>query len=108
MSYGATLEILADPTRRAIVDRLRKGPAAVSEIAERLPVSRPAVSKHLKLMLRAGVVRMETNGTRHLYELDLRKIDEVRRYLDGFWASALARFKDTAEKRKERGDGRDG
>lgn len=109
MSYGATLEILADPTRRAIVDRLREGPAAVGEIAERLPVSRPAVSKHLRLMLRAGVVRMETNGTRHLYELDLRKIDEVRRYLDGFWGSALARFKEKAEKgnrRKEQGDGR--
>jgi DNA-binding transcriptional ArsR family regulator len=98
MSYGTTLEILADPTRRAIVDKLRLGPATVQAIADTLPVSRPAVSKHLKLMLRAGVVRMETDGTRHFYEIDLKKIDEVRRYLDGFWDDALARFKKAAEK----------
>ena len=98
MSYGTTLEILADPTRRAIVDKLRRGPATVQTIADTLPVSRPAVSKHLKLMLDAGVVRMETDGTRHFYEIDLKKIDEVRRYLDSFWDTALARFKRTAEK----------
>lgn len=100
MSYQATLEVLADPTRQAILDRLRDGPTTVGEIAERLPVTRPAVSKHLKLMLRAGVVRMEINGTRHLYSLDLEKIDEVRRYLDGFWETQLQRFKKEAEKRK--------
>ena len=98
MSYGTTLEILADPTRRAIVDKLRRGPATVQAIADTLPVSRPAVSKHLKLMLDAGVVRMETDGTRHFYEIDLKKIDEVRRYLDRFWDDALARFKQRAEK----------
>jgi len=100
MSYGTTLEILADPTRRAIVDHLRRGPAPVSAIAARLPVSRPAVSKHLKLMLEAGVVRMETNGTRHFYEIDLKKIDEVRRYLDSFWDAALQSFKKKAEEGK--------
>lgn len=99
MSYGATLEVLADPTRREIVDRLRRGPAPVGDIARRLPVSRPAVSKHLKLMLRAGVVRMEVDGTRHLYSLDLDKIDEVRHYLDRLWGSQLQRFKEAAEKR---------
>src|SRR5882672_9437080 len=100
MSYATTLEILADPTRRAIVDHLRRGPAPVSQIAARLPVSRPAVSKHLKLMLEAGVVRMETNGTRHFYEIDLKKIEEVRRYLDSFWDKALDRFKKAAERGK--------
>jgi DNA-binding transcriptional ArsR family regulator len=92
-----TLEMLADPTRRTIVDRLRRGPATVQTIADGLPVSRPAVSKHLKLLLEAGVVRMEPDGTRHFYEIDLKKIDEVRRYLDGFWDNALARFKQKAE-----------
>ena len=102
MSYGTTLEILADPTRRTIVEVLRRGPATVQSIADGLPVSRPAVSKHLKLMLRAGVVRMETSGTRHFYEIDLNKIDEVRRYLDGFWDTALQRFKKKAEEGKRR------
>jgi DNA-binding transcriptional ArsR family regulator len=102
MSYGATLEILADPTRRTIVERLRRGPATVQAIADHLPVSRPAVSKHLKLMLEAGVVRMETNGTRHFYEIDLKKIEEVRRYLDSFWDTALQRFKEKAEEGRRR------
>ena len=102
MSYGATLEILADPTRRTIVDKLRHGPATVQTIADGLPVSRPAVSKHLKLMLQAGVVRMETDGTRHFYEIDLKKIEEVRRYLDSFWDTALASFKARAEKEDKR------
>jgi len=97
-----TLEILADPTRRTIVDKLRRGPATVQAIADGLPVSRPAVSKHLKLMLQAGVVRMETDGTRHFYEIDLKKIDEVRRYLDRFWESALDSFKKKAEEGKRR------
>jgi DNA-binding transcriptional ArsR family regulator len=99
MSYGATLEVLADPTRREIVDRLRMGPATVGDIAGGLPVSRPAVSKHLRLMLRAGVVHMEINGTRHLYSLDLAKIDELRRYLDRFWDAQLERFKKEAERK---------
>src|SRR5438309_10330812 len=102
MSYGMTLEILADPTRRTIVDKLRRGPATVQAIADGLPVSRPAVSKHLKLMLQAGVVRMETDGTRHFYEIDLKKIDEVRRYLDTFWDTELARFKERADKEGKR------
>jgi DNA-binding transcriptional ArsR family regulator len=102
MSYQSALEILADPTRRTIVERLRAGPAPVVDIATGLPVSRPAVSKHLRLMLDAGVVRMRTNGTRHLYELDLNTLDEVRRWLDGFWDDALRRFKTHAEQAEEK------
>lgn len=92
-----TLEILADPTRRTLVERLRSGPLPVGELAAGLSVSRPAVSKHLRLMREAGVVRMRQDGTRNFYELDLRALDEVRRYLDGFWDASLARFKKAAE-----------
>jgi DNA-binding transcriptional ArsR family regulator len=97
MSYQATLEILGDPTRQALVERLRTGPLPVGELAAGLPVSRPAVSKHLRLMKEAGVVRMTEEGTRNLYELDLRTIEELRRYLEGFWTTSLKRFKKTAE-----------
>jgi DNA-binding transcriptional ArsR family regulator len=104
MSYQATLEILADPTRRTLVERLRTGPLPVGKLAEGLPVSRPAVSKHLRLMREAGVVRMTEDGTRNIYELDLRTLDEVRRYLDGFWDASLARFKNAAESSTEGGN----
>jgi len=97
MGYQATLEILADPTRQALVERLRRGPLPVGKLAAGLPVSRPAVSKHLRLMKEAGVVRMSEDGTKNLYELELRTLDELRRYLDGFWDSSLARFKKSAE-----------
>lgn len=103
MSYQATLEILADPTRRVLVERLRSGPLPVGALAEGLPVSRPAVSKHLRLMKTAGVVRMTESGTRNFYELDLRTLDELRRYLDGFWDESLAGFKKAAESRTEEG-----
>lgn len=103
MSYQATLEILADPTRRTLVDRLREGPLSVGRLAEGLPISRPAVSKHLRLMREAGVVRMTEDGTRNYYELDLRTLDEVRRYLDGFWDASLASFKRAAEASNEGG-----
>ena len=110
MGYEAAFEILGDPTRRAIVERLRRGPAPVVDIATGLPVSRPAVSKHLKLMLDAGVVRMRPSGTRHLYELDLSALDEARRWLDAFWEASLQRFKETVErdKKKERKGRADG
>lgn len=97
MGYQATLQVLADPTRQTLVERLREGPLPVGELAAGLPVSRPAVSKHLRLMRDAGVVRMTEAGTRNLYELDLQTLDEVRRYLDRFWVASLKRFKETAE-----------
>src|SRR5680860_196674 len=96
MGYQATLEILADPTRRAIIDRLRSGPRPVGRLAADLLVSRPAISKHLRLMKEAGVVRMTADGTRNFYELDLRSLDEVRRYLDGFWDASLQSFEQAA------------
>jgi DNA-binding transcriptional ArsR family regulator len=97
MGYQAALQVLADPTRQALIERLRAGPLPVGKLAAGLPVSRPAVSKHLRLMKDAGVVRMTEEGTRNLYQLDLRTLDEVRRYLDRFWDASLQRFKMAAE-----------
>jgi len=102
MGYETALAILADPTRRTIVERMRSGPKPVAELASGLPVSRPAVSKHLRVMLEAGMVSVVRDGTRRLYALDLARIDEVRRWLDGFWDEALTNFKTQAEKTTRR------
>lgn len=89
MGYQSTLAILGDPTRQVLVERLRRGPTPVGKLAAGLPVSRPAVSKHLRLMKEAGVVRMTEDGTRNLYELDLGSLDELRGYLESFWDASL-------------------
>jgi len=92
---------LADPTRREIFERLARRPLAVGEIAEGLPVSRPAVSQHLKVLKDAGLVTMRTEGTRNVYQVDFRAIASMRAYLDRFWNRALAAFKDAVEKENE-------
>src|SRR6266567_2163390 len=92
---------LADPTRREIFEKLARKPLAVSEIADGLPVSRPAVSQHLKVLKDAGLVTMHTVGTRNVYQIDFRAIATMRDYLDRFWNKALAAFKDAVEKEKE-------
>ena len=89
---------LADPTRREIFERLARGPLAVGEIAEGLPVSRPAVSQHLKVLKDASLVTMHTEGTRNVYQIDFRAIAAMRAYLDRFWNRALTAFKDAVEK----------
>ena len=89
---------LADPTRRQIFERLARKPLAVGAIAEELPVSRPAVSQHLKILTEAGLVTHERDGTRRLYRLDPRGLEAMRKYLDRFWDRALAAFKAAAEK----------
>ena len=91
-TYG--LDALGDPTRRAILERLRGGPLAVAEIARDLPVSRPAVSQHLRLLKEAGLVSERRSGTRRLYRLDLNGLAELRAYVDGFWEEALAAFRE--------------
>jgi DNA-binding transcriptional ArsR family regulator len=98
VAYDTKLAALADPTRRAVFERLRGGPASVSEIAARLPVSRPAVSQHLKVLKEAGLVRDEADGTRRVYELDASGLAELRAWLDRFWGDALAAFKREAER----------
>ncbi|MCV7167001.1 ArsR/SmtB family transcription factor [Mycobacterium stomatepiae] len=83
---------LADRTRRAIMERLAHGPAAVGELARDLPVSRPAVSQHLKVLKCAGLVRDEAAGTRRLYQLDSTGLQALRAELDRFWTQALANY----------------
>jgi DNA-binding transcriptional ArsR family regulator len=90
------LEALADPTRRAILDRLRSGPLPVRDIANGLPVTRPAVSQHLAVLRRAGLVSAQPRGTSRLYRLEPRGLDALRTYLDDFWSVALAQFAEAA------------
>ncbi len=103
MTYSKALAILADPTRRAVFETLRAGPLSVGEIAAGLPVSRPAVSQHLKALKQAGLVRDEARGTARIYRIHAEGLRELRDWLDGFWDEALARFKDYAESEDERG-----
>jgi DNA-binding transcriptional ArsR family regulator len=86
------LDALGDPTRRAIVELLSAGPSPVGRLADRLPVSRPAVSQHLRVLKDAGLVSSDAVGTRRLYRLDPRGPAELRAYLDRFWTTALASF----------------
>jgi DNA-binding transcriptional ArsR family regulator len=97
------MDALGDPTRRAIFEQLRRGPRAVGEIASELPVSRPAVSQHLRVLKDVGLVTERREGTRRLYRLDPDGLGELRDYFDGFWTEALAGFKAAAE--SERRDG---
>jgi DNA-binding transcriptional ArsR family regulator len=98
MSYGLALSALADPTRRAVFERLRRGAASVGEVAAELPVSRPAVSQHLKALKRAGLVMDRPHGTRRVYNIDPDGLGELRRWLDEFWNDALEAFKNEVEK----------
>jgi DNA-binding transcriptional ArsR family regulator len=95
---------LADPTRRTILDRLSAGPKPVGEIARGMPVSRPAVSQHLKVLKSAGLVRDHAEGTRRVYEIDPAGLGEIRAWLDGFWDEALLAFKQEAERAENEGD----
>ncbi len=99
------IDALGDPTRRAILERLLAGPSSVGEIARELPVSRPAVSQHLRVLKEASLVTERPDGTRRLYRLDPTGLAELRAYFEGFWTRALADFKEAADERKE-GDGR--
>jgi DNA-binding transcriptional ArsR family regulator len=100
-NYTACFSALADPTRRKIFERLAKGPLPVGRLAARLPVSRPAVSQHLKVLEDAGLVRHEEQGTRNVYSVDPQGVRAMRAYLDRFWSEALSAFKAAAEKKEE-------
>jgi DNA-binding transcriptional ArsR family regulator len=99
--HGAALAALADPTRRAIFERLADRPSAVGELAKELPVSRPAVSQHLKVLLDAGLVSARSEGSRRIYGIDPDGVGVLRAYLDRFWNRALAAFKDAVEQEGE-------
>jgi DNA-binding transcriptional ArsR family regulator len=92
---------LADPTRRRVFERLARKSLSVGEIAAELPVSRPAVSQHLKVLKDAGLVVHTAEGTRHVYRVDPRGIAAMKNYLDRFWDRALAAFKAAAEEEKD-------
>ena len=92
------LDALGDPTRRAVLRRLRRGPRSVGEIAEGMEVSRPAVSQHLKILMTARLVTVHAVGTRRVYTVDARGIEALRDWLDGFWNHALMAFKEAAER----------
>jgi DNA-binding transcriptional ArsR family regulator len=94
---GHPLDALGDPTRRQVFELLRSGPRSVGELAAELPVSRPAVSQHLRVLEDVGLVTHRRNGTRHLYELDSAGVGVLHDWVDGFWSEALARFKAVAD-----------
>jgi DNA-binding transcriptional ArsR family regulator len=94
MAYAnALFPALADPTRREVLERLRAGPMSVGAIARDLPVSRPAVSQHLKVLKQAGLVTDEADGTRRVYRIDPHGLGALRAWLDQFWDGALQAFK---------------
>jgi len=94
---GDPFEALGDPNRRAIVELLRSGDRSVQQLADELPISRPAVSRHLRLLKQAGLVIDRAEGTRRLYRLHDEGIDAVREYLERVWGDAAARFTLAAE-----------
>ena len=100
-TYQNGFSALADPTRRQIFERLARRPRPVGELAEELPVSRPAVSQHLRVLSDAGLVVARKDGSRRLYSVDPKALDGMRSYLDRFWSDALAAFEDAA-RAKER------
>jgi DNA-binding transcriptional ArsR family regulator len=100
MAYQMALAALSDPTRLAVLERLRAGPMTVGQLAEGMPVSRPAVSQHLRALKDAGLVRDEPRGTARIYRIHAEGLRELRDWLDTFWDDALARFKDHAEGEK--------
>ena len=97
MTYGVKIEALGPPTRRAIFELLAAGPSAVGALAAGLPVSRPAVSQHLKALKDAGLVVEERQGTARIYSVDPKGVAELRDYFDRFWDTALAAYKRSLE-----------
>src|SRR5919201_4922351 len=98
MAYGQAIAALADPSRRTVFGRLRDGPRPVVELAQGLPVSRPAVSQHLRVLKDAGLVREHRRGTRNFYSVNGDGLAELRDYFERYWDEALAAFKEAAEK----------
>src|SRR5947208_15894745 len=103
MAYAVALAALADPTRRQVLEQLRRGPRAVCDIAARLPVSRPAVSQHLKVLREAGLVREERRGTQHIYEIDPKGLGPLRAWLDQLWDTALENSRAEVEAQPKKG-----
>src|ERR1700677_3801459 len=106
MAYGtAAFAALADPTRRLVLERLAEGPRAVGEIAAGLPVSRPAVSQHLKVLKEAGLVSDHPDGARRIYAIDPNGLGALRAWLDQFWDAALTSFAAEVERVRDEDEG---
>lgn len=95
--HEAKLDALGDPTRRAILARLLAGPLPVGELARNFPVSRPAISQHLRILKQANLVLDRAAGARRVYALNVEGFDSLREYFDQFWARGLTSFKQTIE-----------
>jgi DNA-binding transcriptional ArsR family regulator len=106
MAYEKALSALADPTRRHVFERLKAGPKAVGAVAHGMPVSRPAVSQHLKALKEAGLVADRPEGTRRVYFIDPDGLGALRKWLDQFWDDALASFQAEVERASDQGDQR--
>lgn len=98
MANANAFAALADPTRREVFERLAKGPRSVGDLADGLPVSRPAVSQHLKVLKAAGLVTDHPEGARRVYQIDPQGLGQLRAWLDRFWDAALEAFKAEVEK----------
>jgi DNA-binding transcriptional ArsR family regulator len=102
-TYQHPLDALGDPTRRTIFELLRSGPRPVGELARELPVSRPAVSQHLRVLKEAGLVTDRPHGNRRVYSVQPAALEDLKRYIDSFWAGALESFKSVAEQERQGG-----
>jgi len=100
-AYTRAFDALGDPTRRAIFELLADGPRPVGELARQLPVTRPAVSQHLRVLKEAGLVTDQAVGTRRLYQVRPEGLAAIRAYLDRFWDGALASYANAVEERRE-------
>ena len=92
MNYDLVLQALANPSRREVFERLRRGPQSVGELASSLPISQPAVSQHLKVLRTARLVDLRRDGTRHIYRVSREGLLELRSYVESFWGDVLAAF----------------
>lgn len=106
MNTYYALDALGDPTRRAILSQLRRGPQPVGALAKAFPISRPAISQHLKILKEAKLVIDRPEGTRRVYQLDPAGFESVRAYLDQFWTIALDAFKEKADAEPNKRDDR--
>ena len=93
--------LLGDPSRRSIIERLSSGPCTVSELAGGMPISRPAVSQHLKVLREAGIVHDEPQGRNRVYSIDAHRLERYRRQLDQFWSDALGNLAVSTSRRGE-------
>jgi len=107
MTYGQAIDALADPTRRAVFEHLAAEPQSVGVLAEQFPVSRPAISQHLKILKQAGLVFEQPVGTRRVYAVDPRGLAELRDWIEGFWDTTLAAYQDGLNKWLKEGENDD-